>query len=155
MGMNDDCWYFAYGSNLLKKQMQQRAVEMREPHVCRLADYRFAFNKRKGNGPIYANIVKQPGAVVWGVVYRCSATAMRKLDAYEGVATGDYHRQSVDVVDQSGATIHAVAYVANENCVCLEGRPDDEYLGRIVEGAKQHGLPADYIKTIAVAKKAD
>jgi gamma-glutamylcyclotransferase len=150
--MSGDCWYFAYGSNLLKKQMQNRVGEMREPQVCRLADYRFAFNKRKGNGPIYANIVKQPGSTVWGVIYRCSEQAMRKLDQYEGI--GHYHRQPVDVVDCSGATIRAVAYVANDDCICPDGKPSDEYLHRIITGAKEHGLPADYVAAIVAKTKS-
>ena len=67
--------------------MQKRTGEVREPQVCRLVDYRFPFNKRKGDGPIYANIVQQSGAEVWGVIYRCSPNAMAELDKSEGVKT--------------------------------------------------------------------
>jgi cation transport regulator ChaC len=146
--MNNDCWYFAYGSNLLKEQMQKRTGEVRQPQVCRLADYRFAFNKRKDNGPIYANIMKQTGAQVWGVVYLCSPEALGALDKNEGVKTGHYHRQPVDVILKDGATVSAVAYVANDECICPEGPPSEEYLGRILRGAKQHDLPSEYIDQI-------
>jgi gamma-glutamylcyclotransferase len=146
--MDGDCWYFAYGSNLLKEQMQKRTGEVREPQVCRLADYRFAFNKKKDDGPIRANIMKEPGAEVWGVIYRCSRAAMARLDTNEGVATGHYHRQPVDVVRRDGTAIRATAYVANDECVCSESQPTDEYLDTILRGARQHGLPLDYIKRL-------
>jgi gamma-glutamylcyclotransferase len=146
--MNGDCWYFAYGSNLLKEQMRKRTGEVRQSQVCRLADHRLAFNKRKGGGPIYANIVQEVGAEVWGVAYLSSPKAMDALDESEGVETGHYHRQSVDVILDDGTKLPAVAYVANDECVCFEGPPGDEYLGRILRGAQQHGLSAEYIERI-------
>ena len=41
----DDCWYFAYGSNLDVDRMQFRTGPMREARRVRLDGYRFAFNK--------------------------------------------------------------------------------------------------------------
>jgi hypothetical protein len=47
--MKHDKWYFAYGSNLFIDQKEQRTGRIRQAVCCRLAEYRFAFNKRRGN----------------------------------------------------------------------------------------------------------
>lgn len=146
--MERDCWYFAYGSNLLKQQMHRRTGRLRKTEVCRLPDYRFAFNKRGGPGQVYANIMPEAGAHVWGIIYRCSAAAMTKLDECEGVAGGDYHRQNVEVTDRHGATIQAVTYVAGVDHLCPEGRPSDEYLSKVLRGARQIGLPREYVERL-------
>jgi cation transport regulator ChaC len=68
-----DQWYFAYGSNLSKEQMEERIGSSREARVAWLTGYRLVFNKRsKKDGTGKANIVPAAGATVWGVVYRCS-----------------------------------------------------------------------------------
>ncbi len=55
--------YFAFGSNLLRKQMEERIApeQMIEEGRARLSDYRIAFNKeRKNDGTRKANIVQDP-----------------------------------------------------------------------------------------------
>ena len=47
-----------------------------------------------------------------------------------------------------GTTVPAIAYVANAECICPERHPDQEYLGRILRGAEQHGLPSEYVEQI-------
>ncbi len=155
MTMNDDCWYFAYGSNLLKEQMQGRTREVRQPQVCRLAEHRLAFNKQGKGDQVYANIMPDTGSEVWGVIYRCSPAAMKELDRYEGVAAGHYHRQQIEVIGHDGATVKAVTYVAGDDHVCPDGQPSDEYLGRFLQGANQHCLPSDYIEGIKLLAKRD
>ena len=68
--MSKDYWYFAYGSNLWKSQKKKRTGPIRTCNVCpqivRLADYRFAFNKRGDKGQIFANIMVASGSEVIG-----------------------------------------------------------------------------------------
>ena len=146
--MNGDEWYFAYGSNLLVVRMEERTGPIREVHRARLVGYRFAFNKQRGHGDIYANIVPDDASEVWGVVYRCNAAALGKLDKAEGVSNGDYERMAVSVELDSGETVPAVAYVACEKSICEPGMPSRVYLDMIVSGAHYHKLPPAHIQMI-------
>ena len=146
--MNGDCWYFAYGSNLCIRQMESRTGPIRQKRVCVLKGHRLAFNKQGDRGEIYANIIVQDDGEVWGVIYLCDEAAMAKLDICEGVAGGHYRREDVTVVTSATETMPAVAYVAQPDYVCEEGRPSDGYLGKILKGADEHGLPEGYITSI-------
>jgi gamma-glutamylcyclotransferase (GGCT)/AIG2-like uncharacterized protein YtfP len=146
--MPRDQWYFAYGSNLLVAQMEARTGRVRRAIHSRLQGYCFAFNNRDGNGETYANIVPDPAAEVWGVAYLCDAEAILKMDEFEGVADGCYRRIPVTVETDSGGQIEATAYIAGESFVGEPGNPSREYLGRIVSGARQHGLPVGYVEMI-------
>ncbi len=143
-----DSWYFAYGSNLDPEQKESRTGRIREARRCHLPDYRFAFNKRSDGGAVYANLMPQRGARVWGVVYRCSPDALEKMDRCEGVAGGHYVRTSVRVVTDSSEALKAEAYTAGQRFVCADGIPEPSYLRRIVKGAREHQLPEEYIRTL-------
>ncbi len=143
-----DSWYFAYGSNLSVRRMEGRTGETHPAKIARLADHRFAFNQRCGDGPVHANIVPQPDAVVWGVIYRCSPRALERLDEYEAVAEGQYERLAVTVFLEDGTPVSAMAYIAGTACTSEEGRPTAEYLAQVVNGAREHGLPQGYVRWI-------
>ncbi|NLX55748.1 MAG: gamma-glutamylcyclotransferase [Planctomycetaceae bacterium] len=146
--MNGDRWYFAYGSNLFIDQKEQRTGHIRQQIRCRLPGFRFAFNKRGGRGQVFANIVPDDSAEVWGVAYLCDPKAMRLMDCHEGVAGGHYERVSVTVVRDGGEKMAAISYVAGEDYVCEAGRPCPKYLRKIIIGARQHALPEEYIAQI-------
>jgi gamma-glutamylcyclotransferase len=140
-------WYFAYGSNLWIEQMMERTDAMRHaedgPRIARLANHRLAFQQIDNAGPAYANIVC-PGEGVLGVVYRCSPEDLDRLDRYER----GYERQPITVIDRSGEELAAVVYVISAAQAANTGRPSAEYLKRIVTGARQHGLPEEYIDNL-------
>jgi AIG2-like family len=70
------------------------------------------------------------------------------MDGYEGVASGHYERIQVVVEKDTGETAQAITYIAGEDFVCEPGKPSDEYLGKIVSGARHHALPEEYIRMI-------
>lgn len=152
--MNNDVWYFAYGSNLWIDQKERRTSAIRtgvdRPRIARLANYRFAFNKRGGKGRVYANIMACPGEEVIGVVYRCKPSTLETMSEYEG----GYERMAVTVVIEDGSSVEAITYVAMEKNVGGDARPSDEYLTRIITGAAQHGLPQDYLDKITLLASA-
>lgn len=138
-------WYFAYGSNLNVAQMTRLIGPMREgaerPRRVRLAGYRLAYNAGDADGRAYANIMPADGQEVLGVIYRCSDTALKRLDQFE---TG-YKRQIVTVRDETDKEIEAMVYVAEAHWR-LEGvRPTRAYLERVLAGARDHDLPEDYV----------
>lgn len=143
-----DNWYFAYGSNLDTSQMEERKVRIQEARIALLKDYRLAFNKRADDGSVKANVVRQPGSEVWGVAYLCSPKELNQLDGWEGVSGGHYERSQVEVMTDAGDLIQAITYVAGAKFICPEGQPTEKYLGYIVSGAEEHGLPDEYIEHV-------
>jgi cation transport regulator ChaC len=150
-----ESWYFAYGSNLWRDQMIARtgAIGAAEhpPRIARLANYRLVFQRLEKGGPAYANIVS-PGDGVLGVVYRCRAADLEKLDDYER----GYERRPIVVIDPSGEELPAAAYIVKPGPAIEIGPPSDEYLQKIVRGATQHGLAETYIaQIVAIARAVD
>lgn len=148
-------WYFAYGSNLWREQMLARTGSIRtgdrQPRRARLPNYRVAFNMQGGDGQVYANIVpkaelaaSESGSGVLGVIYWCGPAALEKLDVFEN----GYDRLEVRVIDANGDEQAAVAYLARPERVTAEGRPSAAYLQKIVTGAREQGLPEEYIRAI-------
>ena len=116
---------------------------------CRLRGYRMAFNKRAASGPgVYANIVPEASARVWGVAYLCDEAAIHALDRYEGVSGGHYRPERVEVVTEEGRVLQALTYVAGAEHMCEGRRPARAYLNKILEGARQHRLPEEYVKEV-------
>jgi gamma-glutamylcyclotransferase len=142
-----DPWYFAYGSNLHRAQLIERCGQLsasdEPPRIVRLPNYRLVFNLDGGDGEVYANITT-PGDGVLGVIYRCNAAALAKLDVYE---TG-YDRHEVTVADEHGSLLSAIVYIAQPASVTAARRPPADYLQIILSGAREHGLPAEYIRQI-------
>ena len=124
--------------------MVERTGPIDRAVVCRLLGHRVAFNKRGSNDQIFANLMHAAGGEVWGVAYARAETALRDLDRSEG----GYRRQRVIVSPVGDASFEAVTYVAKPESLCDEGRPSDVYLDKILRGARSHGLPDTYIKTI-------
>lgn len=144
----DDQWYFAYGSNLSTGQMKRRTGPIREPRRARLDGYRLAFNKRGSDGSGKANIVPDAGATVWGSVYLCSPDALREMDSHEGIARGHYVHHRIRVRLDDGDELDAVTYIAGKSFLDDSLTPSAEYLATILDGARQHRLPDDYIRSI-------
>jgi len=135
-------WYFAYASNMSRTQVEQRAGALGEEKVARLDNYELNFDKVTRGGTGSANIVPADGQTVWGVLYRLSEPQLRTLDRFEGVPE-HYRRSEVNVTDAEGNKVGAQVYLARKVRKGL--KPDRHYLSRIIQGAEEHNLPADYI----------
>ncbi|MGH9862019.1 MAG: gamma-glutamylcyclotransferase family protein [Candidatus Acidiferrales bacterium] len=138
-------WYFAYGSNMSRAQVRQRAGEPAEEKIARLENYALNFDKVARGGSGTANLVMAEGLVVYGVLYRLSEPQLKALDRFEGVPE-HYRRSEVNVVDEQGNKIAAQVYLARKLRKGL--KPDRSYLQRIIDGAEEHGLPADYLELL-------
>lgn len=138
-------WYFAYGSNLLRRQLYLRTgaphADAPPPRGAWLPGYRLAFNMLGEDRCIYANIVA-PGDGVPGVLYPLTGAGFATLDHFEQ----GYARLEVVVNDDSGAPCTATTYVALAEHVVPTGSPTRPYLERIIVGARDHGLPKEHIQ---------
>ena len=144
-------WYFAYGSNMNRAQMRSRAGQILEEQPARLENYEMLFNKKARGGSATANIHPAPGKTVYGVLYKIPEAAFRNLDRYEGVPE-HYRRIEVSVTHGAGKKVAAQAYIATKVEKGL--RPASHYLQNILDGAAEHGLPAEYIGEIKAAAGA-
>ncbi len=144
-------WYFAYGSNMNRAQMLSRAGQILEEEVARLENYELVFNKKARGGSATANIRPAPGKTVHGVLYKIPESAYRNLDRFEGVPE-HYRRIEVLATNGAGKKIAAQAYIATKVEKGL--RPAPHYLQVILDGAKEHNLPEEYIGQIKAAAGA-
>ena len=132
--------YYAYGSNMVRAQMAARCPGARLVGPARLPDRRFAII-RSGHG----TILRQRGAVVWGVLWRLGRGEEAALDRYEEVASGLYRRERI-VVWRAGRAFPALAYVA---AATAPGTARPAYLAAILAAARAFGFPADYVEALA------
>jgi cation transport regulator ChaC len=145
--------YFAYGSNLDQVQMAQRCPAAKLVGPAQLANHRICFPRRS---PVrdcaVASIESHKGGIVWGVIYELDDDDLARLDAREGFdpvnssAVNRYCRVDVTVQQTAGGRTEAVAYVAvpEED----PGQPSWEYLRHIIDGARAHSFPDDYVDSL-------
>jgi hypothetical protein len=81
------------------------------------------------------------------VVYEISAVDKQGLDEKEGLGNG-YEQKNVPIVADNGEGIEAIMYYATNTDTSL--RPYDWYKEHVLLGAREHGLPAEYIAAIEV-----
>jgi gamma-glutamylcyclotransferase len=112
---------------------------------ARLDGHRLTFDLPVGPGERgVANLAPDPAASTWGVCYLLEADACAHLDRTEGVHRGYYRRLDVTVVADGDAHLAAFAY---QGALRMAGRkPSARYLGLLLAGAREHGLPAEWIR---------
>ena len=141
----DALWYFAYGSNMNRSIFCDRR-RMYPLAVCwgRLENYCLCFNLPVGPGERgAANVERKVGARICGVLYLLTSKDFARLDRTEGVHRGVYRRIPVEVLTQGEERISAWTY---QSSMTKRGRkPSARYLGLLVDGARQHELPREYV----------
>jgi gamma-glutamylcyclotransferase len=141
--------YFAYGSNMLRERLIARKVVLLgsgQP-ACAVG-YKLLFNKKSDDGSAKANIVAEPNAKCWGVIFSVDANSLTDLDNAEG-APGHYRRANIPV-KVADAEQTAMTYLAQSNKILtVPDHPYDWYLALILAGAKSHAdMPAEWISNL-------
>jgi gamma-glutamylcyclotransferase (GGCT)/AIG2-like uncharacterized protein YtfP len=127
--------YFAYGSNMTAARMASRVPSARALGAAEVQGFRFALDKRGRDGSAKANLVREPGARVWGVVYEIEARAWPDLDACEP----GYARIRTSAQLRAGESCEVHVYVSE---LRIQGaRAWQWYKELIVAGAREHDLP--------------
>lgn len=141
--------YLAYGSNLWPPRLAARVTLLATLGKVALPGQALAFTKRGADGSGKCHLVAAPAATAWGVVYRIPAQDKPELDRIEGVGHG-YAVASVEVEP------HGACFVYQALASALDARlqPFDWYRDYVLAGARHHGLPAEYIATIAATPVA-
>jgi gamma-glutamylcyclotransferase len=144
--------YFAYGSNMSRKQMHERCPAHEHLGIAVLPDHALCFPR---TSPVrncgVAGLIEKAGAEVWGVVYRLNDADLATLDKREGYDptksphVNRYTRQPVRVL-MNGAPLECITYFARTEPG--EHIPSADYLSTIIAGAVENGLPASYVATL-------
>jgi gamma-glutamylcyclotransferase len=141
--------YFAYGSNMEPRRMKRRAPHCRSLGPARLPGHRLDFTRYStGFHGGVADVVPDPEAEVWGVLYEVEESDLEGLDEYEGVPVG-YRRDTVSVIDQKGREREASVYVANRTG---HFAPRRAYMDLLLRGAREQGLPEEWIRHLESVK---
>lgn len=137
---------FAYGSNMLTKRLTDRCPSARALGMAELRGYELRWHKRSDDGSGKCDVVKSSdeGSVVNGVLFSVARTEKGDLDRAEGRGRG-YDEMEVDV-SFNGAACKAQLYYATNHDPKL--KPYTWYKALVVAGAKEHGLPPDYVRDL-------
>jgi gamma-glutamylcyclotransferase len=135
-------WYFAYGSNMDAKALARRIGRASiQGERAVLPGYRVLFNQDGG----YAGIEPSPGSLSWGVLYRLREEELLRLDRYEGVPEC-YLRGKLPVRRETGEEVQAYVYLGILPRAGV--LPSKAYLASVLRGAKEHGLPREYVEEL-------
>ncbi|WP_448583997.1 gamma-glutamylcyclotransferase family protein [Thermocrinis sp.] len=136
-------YYFAYGSNMNLSQMRERCKNTWERiEVGYVEGYRLVFNGWSGkwNGGV-ADLVEDPSGKVWGVLFKLESFDC--LDKHEGYPSVYNRKKLIVIVPKLRRKFEAEAYIKTSKED--ESKPSESYINTIIEGAKENGLPEDWI----------
>jgi gamma-glutamylcyclotransferase len=124
-------YYFAYASNLNRKQMAERAPDSKPKFIATLPNFKLTFTARAGRQGGVASIAPHRGEKVLGAVYEISDRDLKRLDGYESYPT-IYDRRKVTVWTETNEAVEAITYIKTEQS--RELKPVQEYLSVIQQG---------------------
>jgi gamma-glutamylcyclotransferase (GGCT)/AIG2-like uncharacterized protein YtfP len=131
-------YYFAYGSNLSKEQMNKRCPNNKPRFSAELPNYRLVFSgwsRQWGGGT--AGIKVSSRDKVLGGVYEIAESDLPKLDRFED-CPNTYERLKVLVFRDIGQPVEAVTYIRKRQAE--EAKPSAEYLAIIQQAYRDWGL---------------
>ena len=142
----DLTWYLGYGSNMNRGIFEsRRGIRPIQAQPALLENYRLRFNLAIGPGERgVANLESRAGARIWGVLYLITVEQSEHLDRTEGVPRGAYRRIPVSAMVDGIKQVAGFSYQSDR--ISLGRKPSPRYIGLLIEGAIQHGLPPGYLR---------
>lgn len=128
-------YYFAYGSNLNQKQMQERCPGSKPMFTAILPNYKLVFVgwSRQWRGGV-TSLKAYRGERVRGAIYEVSEQCLQRLDKHEI----GYNRFKVSVLGEDSEPVEAITYVKAGQLE--ETPPSKEYLAVIQQGLRDWRL---------------
>jgi cation transport regulator ChaC len=144
-------WYFAYGSNMQSATLRgRRGVAYARAVPARVPGWRLVFDKpgllSVGHG--FANIVADAGAEVFGVLFELSTADLEHVEFTEGVRIGNYAAVEVEAWPLVASQRPVAARSLSSERRDPAARPSLRYMALLIEGALEHGLPAQYVAAL-------
>lgn len=97
-----------------------------------------------GSGKCDVEATARKGDFVWGVLFELDAADKPTLDRAEGLGNG-YVEQRVEIATDRGS-VKALAYIATAKDSSV--RPYHWYKALVIAGAREHGLPREYVQLL-------
>lgn len=137
---------FTYGSNMSRRRLQARVPSARFFAVAELPGHRLRFHKHAhdGSAKCDAEETGDPQDRVIGVIYEIADEDKPDLDRHEALGFG-YEQKMVELETAWG---HAQAWMYYATSLTSTLKPYHWYKEHVLVGARESGLPADYIARI-------
>lgn len=147
--------YFAYGSNMSLPRLKKRVPSAERIGVYTLIEHSLRFHKvseKDGSGKCDALFTGNTNDYIVGSLFEISDNEKSSLDSAEGLGYG-YEEKQVLVNDAQGNTLEAVTYYAKNMDSSL--LPYSWYLYHVIYGAKESGVPAEYLDILSATKSKE
>ena len=148
--------YFSYGSNMSIQRLRTRTPSAQKVGVGRLKCHCLRFHKLSrvdGSAKCDVKETGRPDDIIYGVVFLIDIAEKPVLDQKEGLGFG-YEQKQVWIEMREGAPVQAFTYFATLIDAGL--KPFGWYKTHVLIGAREHDLPAEYIRQIeAIPSVAD
>ncbi|HEX5166466.1 MAG TPA: gamma-glutamylcyclotransferase [Thermomicrobiales bacterium] len=138
--------YFAYCTLLDKGEMQRFVPAASRGATGQISGWRVVFERHApGVETGGCNLSPADDAPVYGVLYDLSEDGFAQLDAISGVDRGLYQRFAVRVMTDAGEVTAETYVIPNPGGPF---QPTAAYVRPILAGARELGLPNDYVATL-------
>lgn len=142
--------YFAYGEKMFSPNLLNIIPKATHCGVAKIMGYKLFFHRKSQNdisGKCNIIPVKDPASEVYGVLYQLTDLERCVLDKEQSLG---HRSQAINlrVFPVEGASTEgefAFTYVCEKDNVFEDLVPYSWYKEMIIEGAKEHNLPEDYI----------
>ena len=127
--------YFAYGSNMNSKRMEDREINFSKRELAILKDHELCFNKQAfhNTNEGYANLSPEKDKVTEGILYEIDDKNIVKLDKFEGYPN-HYIKKAIKVELENGNEVDALVYLARPDKIKDGLKPTKKYLNNLMEG---------------------
>lgn len=138
--------YFAYGSNMCTNKLRKVAPSCKEPFITKLKKHVLRFHKCSidESGKADAYLTDNEADEVWGVVFHVDDSEEGNLDKSED----GYNKTDIEVFDNEKNPHVVKTYIAKKDRIVPALKPYSWYKRLVIEGARQHSLPEEYIDEI-------
>lgn len=133
--------YFAYGSNMSTPRLRRRVASATPLGVARVEGWELVFGKRSVDGSAKCTLLPNAGEVVHGVLFEIDGRDKQALDEAEGPG----YDQCRIMAASNGALLESFSYVVKHGWFERALRPYTWYLDLVLAGAREHGLPEEFV----------
>ena len=147
--------YFAYGSNMSLLRLRARVPSAERMGMFTLVEHVLRFHKwsrKDKSAKCDALFTGNPEDFVIGALFWIPRDEKRPLDKAEGLGFG-YDEKRVTVTDTLGNSHDAFTYCATSTDPSL--LPHSWYVNHVIVGAKETGVPADYLDAISATRSQE
>lgn len=144
---------FTYGSNMSQRRLKARVPSARFVALAELPAHRLRFHKSARDGSAKCNAEETGNSEdrVIGVIYEIAVAEKPDLDRHEALGFG-YDEKQVKLKTRKGV-LHAWMYYATRIDNSL--KPFHWYKDHVLIGARENGIPADYIAQTEAVDSVD